>query len=113
MGAAELRVYQEAKASWEAARARVERLAIEIEEVTRALRHNPLTLMVAYVPGGTSPELRPLNTPILDGRRWPTAETLARALADLREAAFSVRSAWVALSEEERLQVEPAEGALI
>lgn len=113
MGDPEVRAYERSKGAWDAAQARVDRMATDIEEVARALRRSPLLLTVSHVPTAASPELRPIGAPVLDARRWPMAADLAVALDSLRDAAFTVRSAWAGLSEEERGRVERAEGALI
>ncbi len=113
MGDMETSAYRAAKAVWDAAHERVKRMAAEVEQVAQALQHNPLRFMVSNVPDGAPAGLRLSNTIILNGERWPTAETLAKALNELRDAAFTARNAWAALSEQERAREEPAEGALI
>ena len=112
MGAEEVRAYEENKARWDQSHSKLLRLSEEISQVVESLRDNPLRFMVSNVAGDSGPGLQLASNIVLDGDRWPTAKELLDLTNEFREVTFSIRNAWSVLSDEEKGQVETAEGAL-
>jgi len=100
--------YSETVQEYNEARSRVVEYGQIIIDVARCLNNRPYDLNVYNTQVFLPPEMTTVERPCtLDAQKWPSAEDIARALADLYHKRENVKSVWNALSLTDKSIVQP------
>ncbi len=106
-----IRKYLDAKIKLDKAKQKVNDMTKLIVEVGNALNRNPWSFMVSNVDVGFPPEVAMGGSRSLNANNWPTAKNIAELLSAMHDARHEAVNAWASLSQSDRSNLTPPEGA--
>ena len=103
-----IRKYSEATREFNEAYSKLRDFGMLIADVARYLNNKPYDIGISSTGVGLPPEITMVETEYhLDAKHWPTAEQIAKAVANLWEKRKNLEHIWSSLSPTDRELVNP------